>query len=227
MGFKMDQPLYSLSDDQEQQEIIRMWETEKHGGLSEGNNRLPFPITFLLALIILTAFMITMPIWGQRPNASIYQDHVKLMDSPEVQRLATSEEKMRYVNETAMNMAKARGDSRLVGDLERHPLVWDDLMNIAPEIREVMSGKGKYRLEEYSVMGDRLAVANFEGNFVGHGHVLNGPGREGSRRERVQPWWDIGYTIDVLYVSYFCILMFLVIKRLPHFSRKPDMSKAA
>ena len=71
MGFKFDQPLYSLSDDQEQKEMLALWEKEKHGGMWEGNNRLPFPITFLLALIILTAFMITMPIWGQRPTAAI------------------------------------------------------------------------------------------------------------------------------------------------------------
>ena len=105
MAFKMDQPLYSLSDDAEQQETIRMWETEAHGGLSEGNNRIPFPLTFLMGLIILTAFMITMPIWGQRPTAAIYEDYVKLMDSPEVQRLATDDEKIKYEKEVLFPLA--------------------------------------------------------------------------------------------------------------------------
>jgi hypothetical protein len=108
MGWKFDQPLFSLSDEQEQKEIIELWETEKHGGLSEGNNRLPLPMTFLMALIILTAFMITMPIWGQRPNADNYKDFVAMMDSPEVQRLATKEEKIKYISQRAYDMADPR-----------------------------------------------------------------------------------------------------------------------
>ena len=223
MAFKMDSPLYSLSDDAEQNEIIKNWESESHGGLSEGNNRLSFPLTFLIGLIILTAFMITMPIWGQRPNAEIYTDYIKLMDSPEVQRLATDKEKMKYVADRAYQMA----DDRRKAALERHPMEWMDLQNIAPGIKEVMSGSGKYKLDNYNIIGDRIALANFEGNFVGDGHAFNGPGGgRDSYRERIQPWWDMGYTIDVFYVTYFCLTMVLVIKRLPHFSRKPDMSKA-
>ncbi|MDH5231819.1 MAG: hypothetical protein OEY38_17295 [Gammaproteobacteria bacterium] len=208
MAFKMDQPLYSLSDEAEQKEILALWEKEKHGGLSEGNNRIPFPITFLLGLIILTAFMITMPIWGQRPTADIYVDYVALMDSAEVQSMATPEEKMNYIAKTAY----AKADARRQGALERHPLAWDDLLNIAPQIKEIQSGKGKYPLDNYNVLGDRIALANFEGNFT-----------EGGYRERKQPWWDLGYTIDVFYVSYFLITMVIVIKRLPHFSRKPNL----
>jgi hypothetical protein len=211
MGWKFDQPLYSLSDEQEQKEMLEMWEKEKHGGLSEGNNRLPFPLTFLIALIILTAFMITMPIWGQRPNAQIYAGIVANMDSAEVQRLATGEEKIKYL----FNQALATADTRLRGDLERHPLTWDDLLNIAPQIKEVQAGGSKYALDNFNVLGDRIALANFEGNFT-----------EGGFRERKQPWWDIGYSIDVFYVSYFVLTMVIVIKQLPHFSRKPDMSKS-
>jgi hypothetical protein len=211
MGWKFDQPLYSLSDEQEQKEMLEMWEKEKHGGLSEGNNRLPFPLTFLIALIILTAFMITMPIWGQRPNAQIYAGIVANMDSAEVQRLATGEEKIKFL----FNQALATADTRLRGDLERHPLTWDDLLNIAPQIKEVQAGGSKYALDNFNVLGDRIALANFEGNFT-----------EGGFRERKQPWWDIGYSIDVFYVSYFVLTMVIVIKQLPHFSRKPDMSKS-
>lgn len=223
----MDQPLYSLSDEQEQDAILKLWEKEKHGALWEGNNRIPLPITFLLGLIILTAFMITMPIWGQRPTAAIYQDYIKLMDSPEVRRMETPEEKMNYVATTALQMAKARGDSRLVGDLERHPMAWDDLLNVAPAIKELQNGKGKYPIDNYTVLGDRLVLANFEGNFVGQGAALNGRGggaEAGAYRERKQPFWDLGFTIDVFYVSYFCLTMVIVIKRLPHFSRKPNMA---
>lgn len=225
MGWKMDQPLYSLSDEQEQKEILELWEKEKHGGLWEGNNRLPFPLTFLIGLIILTAFMITMPIWGQRPHAAVYTDMIAAMDDPQVANLATPEEKIAYVTQQAM----AKADGQRIGELERHPLTWDDLLNIAPQIKEVQAGGGKYPLNNYNVLGDRIALANFEGNFVGQGHILNGPGgaANGSYRERIQPWWDRGYTIDVFYVTYFCIAMVLVCKRLPHFSRKPDMSKAS
>lgn len=210
MGWKFDQPFFSLSDEQEQKEIIELWEAEKHGGLWEANNRLPFPMVLLMALIILTAFMITMPIWGQRPTAENFKDHVALMDKAEVQQLATPEEKMKFVAQRAYDMA----DDRTKGALERHPIEWDDLLNIAPQIKEIQNG-GKYPLDWYTVLGDRLVLANFEGEWT----EVDGK----TVRTRLQPWWDAGYTIDVFYVSYFVILMVFVIKRLPHFSRKPNM----
>jgi len=210
MGWKFDQPFYSLSDEQEQKEMIEMWEAERHGGLWEGNNRLPMPLVLLIGLIILTAFMVTMPIWGQRPTAEIYTDYVALMDSPEVQRLATPDEKMKFVASRAYDMA----DDARKGALERHPLTWDDLLNIAPGIKELQAGSA-YPLNWYTVLGDRMVLANFEGEWV----TMNGK----EVRKRVQPWWDQGYTIDVFYVAYFIIVMMFVIKRLPHFSRKPNL----
>jgi len=210
MGWKFDQPLYCLSDEQEQKQILELMEKEKFGGMWAGNNRLPLPLTYLIALIILTAFMITMPIWGQRPNAAIYTDVIAAMDSAEVQRLATPEEKAKE----AFRQGLAKATGRLVGDLERHPLSWDDLLNIAPAIKEVQAGGGKYDLASYNVLGDRIQLANFEGAV-----------QENGLRERKQPWFDKGYAIDLFYVSYFVIAMVIIIKRLPHFTRKPDMTK--
>ena len=210
MAIKFDQPFYSLSDEAEQNRIIELWEAEKHGGLWEGNNRLPFPLTFLMALIILTAFMITMPIWGQRPTAHDFVEHVALMDSPEIQAIEDPAAKMAKIDEIAYQ----RADSRVKASLERHPITWDDLLNIAPHIKEAQAS-GKYPLDYYSVLGDKIVLANFEGN----------PTADGSP-ERKQPWWDTGYTIDVFYVTYFIVFAFFVTKRLPHFSRKPDMSNA-
>ncbi len=212
MGWKFDQPLYCLSDEQEQKEMLEMMEKEKHGGLSEGNNRFPMPLVALCGLIVLTAFLITQPIWGQRPTAAIYTDFIALMDTPEVQRLATGEEKMKYITQQAL--AKATG--RTVGDIERHPLSWLDLLNIAPAIKEVQAGGGAYDLASYNVLGDRIQLANFEGNIMENGLI-----------ERKQPFWDLGYAIDVFYVTYFTIFIIIVTKQLPHYSRKPDMSKAS
>lgn len=208
MAWKFDNPLYSLTDEREQQEILKKWEEEKLGGLTSGNNRLPFPFTFLIGLIILTAFLITMPIWGQRPTAALYTDYITLMNSPEVQRLESPEEKMRYISNEAYRMAP---DGRTKGQLERHPIDWDDLQMIAPQIVELQQ-KTPY-LDNYTVVGDQVVLANFEGNF-----------REDGTRERKQPWWDKGYTIDVFYVSYFIIAMIIVTKRLPHFSKKPKLN---
>jgi len=216
MAWKLDNPLYSLADEQENKRTLELWETEKHGGVWEGNNRLPFPFTFLIGLIVVTAFLVTMPIWGQRPSAQLYAPMVALMDSPEVQALPTKEEKIRYLTQRAMEVHKASSDTRLPGLLERHPIQWDDLKLIADQVREIQSAKGPYGLESYSVLGSYLALANFEGNY-----------RPDGLRTRTQPWWDKGYTIDVFYVSYFVIVMILVIKRLPHFTRKPDMTKSA
>jgi hypothetical protein len=211
MGWNFDKPLYSMASDEEQNEMIRQWESEKYAGLWEGNNRLPYPMTFLIALIILTAFMITMPIWGQRPNAAIFEVMVKHMNDSDVQALATPDEKMKALYAKAY----AAADQRTSGALDRHPINYDDLLNIAPSIIEAQKS-GVYPLDNYNVVGDKVKLANFEGNY-----------REDGKRERIQPWWDKGYTIDVFYVSYFVLTMVLVCKRLPHFSRKPDMSKAA
>ena len=213
MAWKFDQPLHCLSDEQEQKEILELWEKEKHGGLSMGNNRIPMPIVWLLGLIILTAFMITQPIWGQRPNAGVYVDVIAAMDTPAVQNQATPEAKAK----AAMQAGLAKATGRTVGDLERHPLSWDDLLNIAPQIREIQAqgSSARYALDNYNIVGDKVALANFVGNRMANGF-----------RERKQPWWDIGYSIDVFYVTYFSITMVIVIKQLPHFTRKPDMSKA-
>lgn len=215
MAWKMDNPLFSLADEEENKAAIQRWEAEKHGGLWEGNNRLPYPLTFLLALIILTAFLVTMPIWGQRPTAELYAPMVEKMNSPEVQALATPEEKMAFLTRYAMEVHKTSADSRLPGLMERHPISWLDLQLAAPEIREIAAGRGSYGLESYNVIGDQVVLANFEGKY-----------RPDGLRERTQPWWDKGYTIDMLYVSYFILVMILVIKRLPHFTNKPNMTRA-
>lgn len=210
MAIKFDQPFHSISDEAEQNRILELWEAEKHGGLWEGNNRLPMPLVWLMGLIILTAFMITMPIWGQRPNAHDYVEHVALMDTPEIQAIADPVAKMAKIDEIAYQ----RADGRVKASLERHPITWDDLLNLAPHIKEAQAS-GKYPLDYYNVLSDRIVLANFEGNINPDGS-----------RERKQPWWDKGYTIDVFYVAYFVLLMLFVCKRLPHFSRKPDMSNA-
>ncbi len=210
MGWNFDKPLYSMTTEDDQNDMIRQWESEKHGGLWAGNNRLPLPFTFLIGLIIVTAFLVTMPIWGQRPNASNYVDYVKNMNNAEIQALATPEEKIKRL----YDIAYANGDNRTQGALERHPITWDDLLNIAPGIIEAEKS-GVYPLDNYNIIGDRVVLANFEGNY-----------RPDGKRERVQPWWDKGYTIDVFYVTYFVIVMVFVCKRLPHFSRKPNMAKA-
>jgi hypothetical protein len=215
MGWKLDNPLYSLADEEENRRNLELWSSEKTGGMWEGNNRLPFPLTFLIALTITTAFLVTMPIWGQRPNAKLYAPMVALMDSPEVQALPTKEAKMKYLTQRAMEVFKNGDDSRYPGLLERHPIQWDDLKMIAGQIRELESAKGPYTLDNYNIVGPQVQLANFEGSW-----------RPDGLRQRTQPWWDKGYTIDVFYVSYFIIAMVIVCKRLPHFSRKPDMSKA-
>lgn len=210
MAIKFDQPFYSLSDEAEQNRILELWGAEKHGGLSAGNNRLPFPLVILCGLIIVTAFLVTMPIWGQRPNAHDYVEHVALMDTPEIQAIGDPAAKMAKIHEIAYQ----RADGRVKASLERHPITWDDLLNLAPHIKEAQAA-GQYPLDYLTVLGDRLVLANFEGNRNPDGS-----------RERKQPWWDSGYLIDVFYVTYFTLFMVFVVKRLPHFSRKPDMSNA-
>lgn len=208
MAWKFDNPLYSLTDEEQNNKARHVWEGESLGGIAEDNNRLPRPVIYLLALTILTAFMITFPLFGQRPTAALYADYIKLMDSPQVQAIATDKGKMEYI----VANAKA-ADAQMQGLLDRHPVTMDDLRMIQGQVIELQN-KG-VDLEEYTVVGPTVVLANFEGSIKADGTV-----------ERKQPWWDKGYTIDIFYVTYFCLSVLIVIKRLPHFSWQPDHSVA-
>jgi hypothetical protein len=205
MAWRFDKPLVTLADDEQNKKAMQVWEGESLGGLTEDNNRLPQPVVWLLALTIVTAFMITAPLWGQRPQAAIYKDYVALMDSPEVQKIDDDAGKMAYI-------VKNAPDSKYKGLQERHPVTMDDLRMVKNQIVELENAK--VDLEEYTVVGDKVVLANFEGEKGPDGNKI-----------RKQPSWDPGYTIDVFYVTYFCIAVMIVIKRLPHFSIQPTHFK--
>ena len=206
MGWRTDSPLYSLTDDEQNKVAQSVWEGESLGGIAEDNNRLPQPIVYLLALTIITAFMITFPLWGQRPTAAIYAEYIKMMDSPAVQAIASDKEKMAYLENNVKN-------PDLKPHLDRHPVTMNDLRIIKDQVIE-LENQG-VDLEEYFVVGDKVVLATFEG-------VMKPDGT----RERKQPWWDIGYTIDIFYVTYFCLAALIVIKRLPPYTWQPDHSVA-
>ncbi len=208
MAWTFSNPLYSLSDEEMNVKAKEVWEGESLGGIMEDNHRLPQPVVWLLGLTILTAFLITAPLWGQRPTAAIYEEYVALMDTPEVQALATDQEKMAYI----VNKVKSQG-SPWAPLQERHPLEMDDLRMIKGQIIELKNAG--LDLAEYNVVGNEVILANFEGNYKSDG-----------TRERKQPWWDKGYTIDIFYVTYFCIAVMIAVKRLPNHEWEPDHSKA-
>ncbi len=203
MAWKFENPLYSMTDEEQNQKAKQLWEAEPLGGITEDNNRLPQAVVYLLALTIITAFLITAPLWGQRPTAAIYQEYVALMDAPEVQSIEDNAKKMDYI----VNKVKSQG-SKYEALQDRHPLEWDDLMMIKDQIIELQNAG--VDLEEYTVLGDRIILANFEGAVKPDG-----------TKERKQPWWDKGYTIDVFYVAYFCIAVMIAIKRLPNYEWQP------
>lgn len=206
MAWKLDNPLYSLTDETQNSTARKVWEGESLGGITEDNNRLPQPVVWLLGLTIVTAFLITFPLWGQRPSAAIYSEYVQLMDSPQVQAIADDKAKIDYIVSNVK-------DAKYKALQDRHPVTMDDLRMIKDQVIEL--NRQGVDLEEYTVVGQRVVLANFEGNIKPDG-----------TRQRKQPWWDKGYTIDVFYVAYFCIAVLIVIKRLPHFSWQPDHSVA-
>lgn len=203
MAWKFENPLYTMTDEEQNQRARQLWESEPLGGITEDNNRLPQAVVYLLAMTIVTAFLITAPLWGQRPTAAIYQEYVALMDTPEVQSIEDDVKKMEFI----VNKVKSQG-SKYEALQDRHPLEWDDLMMIKDQIIELQNAG--VDLEEYTVLGDRIILANFEGNLKPDG-----------TKERKQPWWDKGYTIDVFYVAYFCIAVMIAIKRLPPYDWQP------
>jgi len=207
MAWRFDNPLFSLADEEQNQRAKQVWEGESLGGITEDNNRLPQPVVWLLALTIVTAFLITAPLWGQRPNAAIYQEYIALMDTPEVQALKTDDEKINYIVKTV----KSKG-SKWAALQDRHPVTMNDLRMIKDKVIELQNAGAD--LAEYSILYDQVVLANFEGNMKADG-----------TRERKQPWWDKGYTIDVFYVAYFCIAVMIAVKRLPNHDWQPDHTK--
>ncbi|WP_455218371.1 hypothetical protein [Kaarinaea lacus] len=210
MAWKFDNPLHTLTTDDQNEAAKKVWEGESLGGITEDNNRLPPPVLGLLILTIVTAFLITFPLWGQRPTAAIYEEYVALMDSPAIQGKSDADA-MAWI----VSQVEAKGSKW--GPLqERHPLEMDDLRMIKDAMIELQR-KGA-DLREYNVLGDRLVMANFEGNFI--------TDNEGKvRRERIQPWWDLGYTIDIFFIVVFCVSVMIAVKRLPDYGWAPDHSK--
>ncbi|MGD8558319.1 MAG: hypothetical protein PVF34_02370 [Gammaproteobacteria bacterium] len=206
MAWKFDNPLYSLATEDQNTEARKLWESESLGGIKENNNRLPQPVVGLLILTIITAFLVTAPLWGQRPTAAIYAEYVKLMDTPEVKAIKSDDAKMEYI----VNKVRTEG-SKWTALQERHPLTMDDLRMIAPQIVELQ--REGARLQEYTVLGNRLVLANFEGAKRPDGSTI-----------RTQPWWDKGYTIDIFFIIIFCVSVIIAVKRLPNYSYIPDHS---
>ena len=207
MAWKFDNPLHTLCTDDQNERAKGVWEGESLGGITEDNNRLPVPIIGILLLTIVTAFLITFPLWGQRPNAAIYEEYVALMDSPAIQGKSDAEA-MAYI----VDQVKASG-SKWAALQERHPLEMDDLRLIKDAIIELQRQKADLR--EFTVLGNRLVLANFEGNWI------TDPNTGEVRRERVQPWWDKGYTIDIFFIVFFCLGVMIAVKRLPDYGWQP------
>jgi hypothetical protein len=199
MAFIMDSPLLTTNTPEQNERDKKLWESEDLGGITEDNNRMPVPVVWLLILTIFTAFAITFPLWGQRPTALIYSGMIKDLDDPAIQALD---------DETAMAriIAKHKGDERAF-QIERHPVSMDTLRSLKPQIEDLQ--KRGENLEDWTVVGTRIVQANFEGN------VVNG------KRERHQPWWDKGYTIDIFYVLYFFFSVVMIVKRLPPYTWQP------
>jgi hypothetical protein len=201
MSWNFNKPLSTLCDAATNEEDKKLWEKENLGGITEDNHRMPMPVVLLVVLTVLTAFAVTFPLWGQRPTAELYAGYVKAMNSPEVMAIQNDDDAMKKIIQ--MNMG--------VGDqekLDRHPLSMNDLRIIKPQIEALMSNK--LDLGEYTVVGDRVVMANFEGALKADGTP-----------ERKQPWWDKGYTIDIFYLTYFFLMVIVLIKRLPPSTWQP------
>lgn len=199
MAFIMDNPLATTNSPEQNELDKKLWEAEDLGGITEDNNRLPVPVVWLLMLTVLTAFAITFPLWGQRPTAAIYAGMIKDMDDPAIQAMS---------DDAAMaKIVSMHKNDPLAFQQERHPVTMNELRALKPKIED-LEKKGEV-LQDWTVVGVDVVLANFEGN------VVNG------KRERHQPWWDKGYTIDVFYVTIFFLGVVLVVKRLPPTSWQP------
>ena len=203
MAWIFSKPLNSLSSEEQNKAAMELWEAESMGGIMENNNRLPLPVVYLLVLTMVSAYLLTFPLWGQRPTTAIYEEYVALMDTPEVQAQPDDAKRMDYI----VNAVAAKG-SKYAQEQVRHPVTMDDLRIMQPIIADLKQ-KGA-DLEEYTVLGNHVVLANFEGNIRPDGSII-----------RKQPWWDAGYLIDIFYIIYFCLAVVIAVKRLPPYSYQP------
>jgi len=212
-GLKLNHPLHTLTDDKMVEDAKHVWEHESLGGIAENNNPLPRPVVGLLILTFVTAIAWTFPLFGQRPNAAIYTDYVSLMNSQPVQNVLNDKSiSTGEADEKAMAMienALTKYDSPYAFQRTQHPISMNDLRIMAPQIVELQNQH--VDLEEYSIIGGDVVLANFEGNF-----------KEDGTREKKQPWWDKGYTVAIYWFVGFCIAVIITVKRLPPITWKPD-----
>lgn len=207
MAWNFEKPLVTMCDPATNEADKALWEKEDLGGITEDNNRMPMPVVMLVILTVLTAFAVTFPLWGQRPTAALYAGYVKSMNLPEVMAIKDDDEAMKKI--VQLNKGTGTMDGRSMEDmLERHPLSMNDLRIIKPQIEALMASG--VDLGEYTVVGNQVVLANFQGNLKADGTI-----------ERKQPWWDKGYTIDIFYLTYFFTMVILMIKRLPPSSWQP------
>lgn len=198
-------PLVCLSVDNTVEQCKVLWEAEDLGGMTEDNNRLPVPVVVLVMLTVVTAFLTTFPLWGQRPTAAIYADFIKVMDNPEIQSIQEAQG-----DDAAMKrIIEINKDSLFKGQQDRHPVSMSDLRVIKPKIEEIMKIPD-VDLKDYTVVGPEVKIANFEGNYRANG-----------KRVRQQPWWDKGYLIDLFYLTMFFIGVTVTVKRLPPYTWQP------
>ncbi len=216
MGWTFTNPLFSLATADQNKVAQDIWEGESLGGIAENNNPLPRPIIGLLVLTFITANALTFPLYGQRPNAAIYHDYVSLMNSGMVQEQMNDHSiSHNQANEKAMALIEnslAQFDSPYTFQRIQHPIDLDQLRIIAPQIVELQ--KAGADLEQYSVIGDKILKANFF-NLQPDGTII-----------AKQPWWDKGYMISMFYFFGFCLAVIVTVKRLPHWSWRPDHSIA-
>ena len=217
MGIRLDRPFYTVTTHDQNLQAQEVWEGESLGGIKENNRPVPAPIAVLLAMIIVTAFLLTFPLWGQRPTAQIFSDYVDLLNTPAVQSIESNKDLTPVqADKLAMQSIVDRLDqfpSPYEFQRKEHAISMDQLKFVAPQIIKLRDEGAD--LSQYSIIGPDVVKQNFEGN----------PGPDGTTL-RKQPWWDVGYTIDVWYVAYFCIAVFFMVKGLPPISWQPDHTKA-
>jgi len=216
MGWTFNNPLFSLTTTDQNDAAKHVWEGESLGGIAENNNPLPRPVIGLLLLTFATALALTFPLYGQRPSAAIYLDYVSLMNSTMVQEVMNDRSITHHeANSKAMALIEdslAHFDSKYTFQRVQHPIDLDQLRVIAPKIVELQ--RAGVDLEEYTIVGPTVAKANFF-NLQPDGTVL-----------AKQPWWDKGYQIAFWYFIGFCLAVIIAVKRLPHWSWRPDHSIA-
>ncbi|MBI5198098.1 MAG: hypothetical protein HZA19_05755 [Nitrospirae bacterium] len=164
---------------------------ETYDGIREGTNKIPTAIAVLMALTIITAFLVTFPLWGQRTELNHEYWMLSYVHPLGGQPIDT----------VALAVHAAAEGQPLPVEIVEH--TW----GLTPEEENIFISVVKNTPDYDQATKDALlAKLEQKALIVKKTHISE---------NHNQPWWDKGYALTGLYTLAFLVWTTAVISRVP------------